>query len=67
MKYGDLYRVIELKEDFLRKIENTISNMDLKNEKSLLNEDDADPNLRTSKQAWIKEASFCKVFFDIGQ
>ena len=67
MKYGDIYRVIELKEDFLRKIDNTISNMDLQIEKSLVNEGGVDPNLRISKQAWIKEASFCKVFFDIGQ
>tara|TARA_B100002051_G_C16613543_1_gene574412 strand:- start:137 stop:697 length:561 start_codon:yes stop_codon:yes gene_type:complete len=65
MKYGDRCRVIELKGDFLRKIDNTISNMDLQIEKSLVN--DGDPNLRISKQAWIKEASFCKLFFDIGQ
>ena len=42
------------------KCDRSRKNMDLQNEKRLLNEDDADPNLRTSKQAWIKEASFCK-------
>ena len=41
--------------------------MDLQIEKSLVNEGGVDPNLRISKQAWIKEASFCKYFFDIGQ
>ena len=39
--------------------------MDLLIEKSLVNE--GDPNLRISKQAWIKDGSFCKYFFDIGQ
>ena len=66
MKYGDKCRVIELKGDFLRKIDDTISNMDLQIEKSLVN-GVVDPNLRISKQAWIKEASFCKFFLDIGQ
>ena len=26
-----------------------------------------DPNLRISKQSWIKEVSFCKSFYDISQ
>ena len=66
MKYGDKCRVIDIKGDSLKKIDDTISNMDLQIEKSLVN-GRVDPNLRISKQAWIKDASFCKFFFDIGQ
>ena len=69
MKYGDIYRVIELNEDVLKKIDITISKMDLQIKKSLVNKEELterDPNLRISNQAWIKEASFCKFFFDIG-
>ena len=65
MRYGNLYRTIELNEDFLTKIDNTISNMDLEIKKSLINKGES--NLRISKQAWIKDVSFCKYFFDIGQ
>ena len=65
MRYGNLYRTIELNEDFLTKIDNTISNMDLEIKKSLINKGES--NLRISKQAWIKDKSFCKYFFDIGQ
>ena len=65
MRYGNLYRTIELNEDFLTKIDNTISNMDLEIKKSLINKGES--NLRISKQAWIKDLSFCKYFFDIGQ
>ena len=65
MRYGNLYRTIELNEDFLRKIDNTISNMDLQINKSTISKEES--NLRISKQAWIKDASFCKYFFDIGQ
>ena len=70
MKYGDLFRVIELNEEALKKIENTISNLNLQIKKSLINKEELsgrDPNLRISKQAWIREESFCKYFFDIGQ
>ena len=70
MKYGDSYRVIEFNEDFIKKIDKTISNMDLKTKDSLVNKEELkerDLNLRISKQAWIKEQSFCKYFFDIGQ
>ena len=70
MNYGDIYRVIELNEDEIKKIDNTISNMDLEMKKSLVNEENSlgrDPNLRISNQAWIKEVSFCKSFFDLGQ
>ena len=69
MKYGETYRIIELDEYILRKIDNTISNLDLQIKKSLVNDDISgrDPNIRISKQAWIKELSFCKYFFDIGQ
>ena len=65
MRYGNLYRTIELNEDFLTKIDKTISNMDLEIKKSLINKGES--NLRISKQAWIKDVSFCKYFFDIGQ
>ena len=70
MKYGDLYRVVEFNKDVIQKIDATISNMDLAIEKSELgikNTSGRDPNLRISKQSWIKEKSFCKYFFDIGQ
>ena len=69
MKYGDLYRIIEFNEDVIKKIDSTISNMDLPIENSSLkinNPSRRDPNLRISKQAWIREKSFCKYFFDIG-
>ena len=70
MKYGDLYRIIEFNSDVIKKIDATISKMELPIEKSSLKIDNPsgrDPNLRISKQAWIKEKSFCKFFFDIGQ
>ena len=35
MKYGDLYRILEFNDDALKKIEDTISNMDLSIEKRL--------------------------------
>ena len=70
MRYVEIYRVIELDEYVLKKIDKTISNMDLQIKKSLVNKEalsGRDPNIRISKQAWIKELSFCKYFFDIGQ
>ena len=70
MKYGDYYRVIEFNQDVIQKIDERISNIDLKIEKSKLgiqNPSGRDSNLRISKQAWINEKSFCKYFFDIGQ
>ena len=70
MRYGDLYRVLEFNEDSIKKIDKTISNINLPMEKSLLNDGDSserDPTLRISKQAWIKDVSFCKSFFSVGQ
>ena len=70
MKYGDIYRIIELNEGNLKKIDNTISNINLQIKNSVVNKEELkgrDSNLRISKQAWIREASFCKSFFDIGQ
>ena len=69
MRYGDSYRVVELNENSLKKIEEALSNIDLKIEKSMLEEKELSSktsNLRISKQAWITEASFRKFFFDIG-
>ena len=70
MKYGDSYRVIEFNEDVIKKIDKTILNMNLQTKDSLVNKEELkelDLNLRLSKQSWIKEKSFCKYFFDIGQ
>ena len=70
MRYGDLYRVLEFNENSIKKIDKTISNMNLPMEKSLLNDGDfseKDPTLRISKHAWIKDRSFCKSFFIVGQ
>ena len=70
MKYGNLYRIIEFNEDVIKKIDNTISKMDLSIENSKLMKEKPsgrDPNLRISKQAWIKEVSFLKSFYEIGQ
>ena len=70
MKYGNLYRIIEFNEDVIKKIDNTISKMDLSIENSKLMKEkpsSRDPNLRISKQAWIKEVSFLKSFYEIGQ
>ena len=36
MKYGDSYRVIEFNEDVIKKIDETISNMDLQIKNSLV-------------------------------
>ena len=70
MRYFEIYRVIELDEYVLKKIDNTISNMDLQINNSLVNKNslsERNPNIRISKQAWIEDLSFCKYFFDIGQ
>jgi len=70
MKYGNLYRIIEFNDDVIKKIDDTISNMDLPIENSKLmkkNPSGREPNLRISKQAWIKEVSFLKSFYEIGQ
>ena len=70
MKYGSLYRVVELNADLIKKIDNTISNMNLQIKESLVNKEvltGRDTNLRISKQSWIREESFCKNFFYIGQ
>ena len=70
MKYGDYYKIIDINEDVIKKIDNKISNMNLQIKDSLVNKGKLsrlDPNHRISKQAWIKEKSFCKYFFDIGQ
>ena len=40
MRYGDLYRVFEFNENSIKKIDKTISNMNLPMEKSLLNDRD---------------------------
>ena len=68
MKYGDYYRIIDFNQDVIKKIDNKISNMNLQMKDSLVNKEELkglDPNLRISKQAWIKEKSFCKFFFKI--
>ena len=70
MQYGDFYKIVEFNEDVIKEIDNRISNMDLKLDKSLVSEDTLygrEPNLRISKNAWIKEVSFCKSFLDFGQ
>ena len=70
MKYGDLYRIIEFNSDVIKKIDATILQMDLPVQNSSLKIDNPsgrDPNLRISKQSWIKDVSFCKSFYDIGQ
>ena len=70
MKYGDYYKIIDINEDVIKKIDNKISNMNLQIKDSLVNKEELkglDPNLRISKQAWIREVSFCKSFYDIGQ
>tara|TARA_B100000401_G_C52356658_1_gene508272 strand:+ start:209 stop:595 length:387 start_codon:yes stop_codon:yes gene_type:complete len=69
MKYGDLYRVIEFNNDVIKKIDDTISKLDLSIEKSVLKVENSkrDPNIRISKQAWIREVTFCKSFYEIGQ
>ena len=70
MRYGDLYRVLEFDEDSIKKIDNKISNLNLPMKKSVLHDDDSlgrDSTIRISKQAWIKDVSFSKSFFSIGQ
>ena len=70
MKYGDYYKIIDINEDVIKKIDNKISNMNLQIKDSLVNKGKLsrlDPNHRISKQAWIKEKSLLKFFFDIGQ
>ena len=70
MKYGAIYRIIELNEDYIKKIDKAISNMNLQIKNSVVNKEELtgrDSNLRISKQAWIREASFCESFYGIGQ
>ena len=40
MKYGDSYRVIEFNEDVIKKIDKTISNMNLQTKDSLVNKEE---------------------------
>ena len=64
MKYGDLYRIIEFNEDVIKKIDATISKMNLIIENSSLKIDNPSArnlNLRVSKQAWIREVSFAEL------
>ena len=64
MKYGDLYRIIEFNEDVIKKIDATISKMNLIIENSSLKIDNPSArnlNLRVSKQAWMREVSFAKL------
>jgi len=52
MRYGDSYRVLEFNEDVIKKIDKTISNMDLQIKNSLVNKEESnerDPYLRISK------------------
>ena len=70
MKYREIYKIIEMNEDNIKKIDSTISNMNLQIKNSVVNKEelkDRNPNIRISKQAWIKEKSFCKSFYDLGQ
>ena len=65
MKYGDYYKIIDINEDVIKKIDNKISNMNLQIKDSLVNKGKLsrlDPNHRISKQAWIKEKSLLKFF-----
>ena len=65
MKYGDLYRTIEFNEDVIKKIDTTISKMNFIIENSALKIDISSTrnlNLRVSKQTWIREVSFAKLF-----
>ena len=59
-----------MNENNIKKIDDTISKMDLRINNSVVNKEELkgrDPNIRISKQAWIKEKSFCKSFYDLGQ
>ena len=64
------YRIIRFNAHDLKNIDTTISKIDLTLENSSLKKDKPswrNPNLRISKQAYIRELSFCKSFYDIGQ
>ena len=69
MKYGAAYRVIELNESAMTKIQRTLESQDLQFSDSVVhNSDEAKSHEdRVSRQAWIREPQFCQMFIDIAK
>ena len=67
MKYGCSYRVIELNDKAMTKIQRTLDSEDLVWRDSLTHNSDVaqSSQMRISKQAWIREHRFCEIFMDI--
>ena len=67
MKYGCSYRVIELNDNAMTKIQRTLDSEDLVWRDSLTHNSDVaqSSQMRISKQAWIREHRFCEIFMDI--
>ena len=69
MKYGCSYRVIELNDSAMTKIQRTLDSENLKFSDSVVhNSNDAAAHEdRISQQAWIREIRFCQLFIDIAK
>ena len=69
MKYGAAYRVIELNDSAMTKIQRTLESQDLQFSDSVVhNSDEAKSHEdRVSRQAWIREPQFCQMFIDIAK
>ena len=67
MKYGCSYRVIELNDSAMTKIQRTLDSEDLVWKDSLThNSSLARSSIdRISKQAWVRDHRFCEIFMDI--
>ena len=66
MKYGASYRVIEMTDSAMTKIQRTLDSEDLVWKDSLTHQsaEAKKHNSRISKQAWIREVRFCQMFID---
>ena len=69
MKYGAAYRVIELNDSAMTKIQRTLESQDLEFSDSVVyNSDEAKSHEnRISRQAWIRDPQFCQIFIDIAK
>tara|TARA_Y100001937_G_C7069610_1_gene307737 strand:- start:328 stop:894 length:567 start_codon:yes stop_codon:yes gene_type:complete len=69
MKYGASYRVIEMTDSAMTKIQRTLDSEDLVWKDSLTHQsaEAKKHNSRISQQAWIREVRFCQMFIDIAK
>jgi len=69
MKYGCSYRVIELNDSAMTKIQRTLESENLTWKDSLTHQSDVAQSHqdRISRQAWIREPKFCQLFIDVAR